>query len=63
MKILKSFKIKYNNDEFYTMYSHIDDNRYYMTYKTNMQILYTEISHIEYITALIKYLPTYINNT
>lgn len=62
MKILSSFKITYNNDEFPTMYTKIDNGKFYMSYTTNNEFLSQEISYIEYITAIINYLPTHIKN-
>ena len=62
MKIIKSFKIIHHNDEFPTMYTHIDNNKFYMSYTTNNEFFSVEISYIEYITALINYLPTHIKN-
>lgn len=57
MKVIKSFKLLHPEHEFPTMYSKLDDNRYFKTQiLVDGEMLHVEIPMIEYASAYANFL-------
>jgi hypothetical protein len=63
MKVLFSFKIFYEEDIYPTMYTRVDNNKYYMTYTMDEQVTSTEISLLQYASAYANYLPFHLDDS
>lgn len=61
MKVLFSFKIFYEDDIYPTMYTRVDNNKFYMTYTLHEQVTSMEISLLQYASAYANYLPHHID--
>ena len=57
MKVIKSFKLLHPEHEYPTMYSKLDDNRYFKTQiQEDGEMIHIEISMIEYASAYANFL-------
>lgn len=63
MKVLFSFKIFYDEDEYPTMYTRVDNGKYYKTHIANEQVTSTEISISQYASAYANYLPFHLDDS
>jgi len=56
LKVIKSFKVFYDEDKYPTMFSRMNNDKFYITKMINQEPSSSEISRLQYASAFANYL-------